>query len=108
MIDIERIKKIIEEIYPLVELGGETSWLYSLRKWHSEIDQFPEEIIPEIWRCCGGQGSFTDFGLYKDGEILYDETDSLCKLRHELVKLCFEALPEIYRNKKPSQIISDS
>ncbi len=99
MKNVNEIKEIIEKIYPLVELGGETSWLYSMRKWHNEIESFPDEIIREILHCCVGQGSFTDFGIYKNSELLYDETSELCALRHKLFDLCVEVLPEISKRK---------
>lgn len=108
MIDIARMKQIIEEIYPLLEMGGHTSWLRPLRNWHSDLDQYYKEVIPEIKRCCCGHSSLTDLYVYKDGKILDKESDRLCSLTTELSTLCFEALPEIYSNKKPPEITSGS
>ena len=101
MRDIEAFKEIIMKMYDLVKIDGDQSRLNALMRWHNLIEDHFTEITREIIHCSIGQGSWSDFHLYKDGQYLEEENEIFYNLHERLLQLCVDALPEISRSTSP-------
>lgn len=100
MKDIQKFKKIILQMYDLVKIDGDQSRLNALTRWHNLIEDNFNEITREIIHCSVGQGSWSDFHLYKNGQYLEEENTTFYNLHDQLLQLCVDALPEISRSKE--------
>lgn len=88
---LQDIIKIIDEIIELLGIADEVNWLNTLSsfKERCKLPQREEQLklLSDIIRIYGGMGSFSDFVLYKNGNLMIDENIRLDDLRTKLYDL---------------------
>jgi len=93
----QKIISLIEEILPLLKIGDGGICLYYYEFYKDILEQLQkphelDKIASDIQRTYGGMATFNDIVIYKDGQIMMDETEKFVRLRRALYRVCEEAI----------------
>lgn len=89
--DMTEIKYILDNIIEVLSSVDEPDWLRVLQSFRERAElptiREKESLLSDIIRIYGGMGSFNDLVLYKNDEIMINETTHLDELRRRLFEI---------------------
>ncbi|MBN9288835.1 MAG: hypothetical protein BGO43_14005 [Gammaproteobacteria bacterium 39-13] len=93
----QKIISLIEEILPFLTIGNTGLCLYYHEFYKNILEQLKkphelDKIASDIQRTYAGMATFNDIVIYKDGQIMIDETENFVRLRRALYRACEEAV----------------
>ncbi len=88
--DITDIQLILDKLIALLMSVDETNWLKVMQLFRERTELPGDEdklsLLSDIMGIYGGMGSFNDLILYKNGNLMIEETTCLDELRTNLFK----------------------
>jgi hypothetical protein len=84
-----KIDEIIDLMIELIKGSDQSDWLLPLSNIKNMLQSEPDIARRNIISMYGGMGSFSDVVLYKEGQLLTDESNKLFSLRAQLYESCY-------------------